>query len=93
MSDFMIKYHTKKPYDNLQVWNLDILKVPNPSSHAYKDEVFFTKRDYNYVKECLNGKDGEVITSDGFKWMVTEAKDTLDAIDIFRKKLQEEESK
>jgi len=96
MSKFLIKYHPKKPYDNLQVWNMDILKVSNPTSHAYKDEVFYAKKEYDYIKDFYSkwkSIDGSVISHEGFKWLLTEANDALDAIDIFRKKLKEEESK
>lgn len=69
-SKYLVRYYPKKPYDSLNVWNLDILNIRNPESAFYRDEVLAAYSQYEKARDLTSGKDGSWVKDiDGSLWL------------------------
>lgn len=85
-SGYLLRYYPKKSSDYLDVRNLDILKVRNPLSGYYRDEVLNMLKEYEELERssCEKSDEGIIFAKDGSVWWKAEGPDPLEVAWLFK---------
>lgn len=68
---YLVRFNRTKPYDKIDIWNLEVLDIANPVSTAYRDEVLYAYKDFEKLKDDL-GTSKNIIEDkeNGVKWLL-----------------------
>lgn len=86
---YLLRYTARKPYDKVEIWDLEIIDIPNPASTYYKNEVLSLYNRYEGIKNHQKCKDGDLIYGDEAYWMCLECAGMEYASKIFWQKVGE----
>lgn len=70
---WILRYYADKPYNELLVWNLGVIDIPNPKSEAHRRDVINVWNEYEKIRDDQGKSDGSLIFGNGCEWMVVEA--------------------
>ena len=83
---YLVKVNHTKPYDKIDIWNLEVLDIPNPVSPAYRDEVLYAYKDFENIIDTKEFNANLKVSFDDFnnvKWyLITDCIDIYDTLEV-----------
>ena len=68
---YLVRFNRTKPYDKIDIWNLEVLDIANPVSTAYRDEVLYAYKDFEKLKDALGTSENIIEDKEnGVKWLL-----------------------
>jgi len=80
---WLVRYYPVRIYNKLDIWNLEVIDIPNPISRAYQEEAMNAYNEYEKIKDEYgfgNSVDGKIVIGNDCEWLLTNAGNGIDKV-------------